>query len=105
MDFSKITVIIVAYKSEIVLDNCLQSIPPKVQIIIIDNSDNKEMKLKIEKKYNNVKYILSGENVGYSKANNIGLAKAKTEFALVLNPDTVIKKYIRELFKISKRIR
>ena len=104
MDLTKITVIIVTYKSELVLDNCLRSIPSQVEIIIIDNSDNNEMKLKIEKKYSNVRYILSGENIGYSKANNIGLAQTKTEFALVLNPDTVLKKNALENFsKLAKK--
>ena len=38
--------------------------------------------------FNNVKCILSGENIGYGRANNIGLKEVKTKYALILNPDT-----------------
>ena len=34
--------------------------------------------------------ILAGENLGYGKANNLGLKEVKTKYALILNPDTFI---------------
>ena len=33
---------------------------------------------------------IDGENVGFSKANNQGVAVAKGEYVLILNPDTVV---------------
>ena len=44
-------------------------------------------KQKIEREFENVKCILSGENIGYGKGNNIGLKETKTKYALILNPD------------------
>ena len=32
----------------------------------------------------------NGENLGYGKANNIGLKEVKTKYALILNPDKTL---------------
>ena len=37
-----------------------------------------------------VKLIVNKENSGFSKGNNIGVAKAKGEYLCILNPDTVV---------------
>ena len=38
--------------------------------------------------------ILTGANKGYAAGNNIGLTQVKTNFALVLNPDTILEKNV-----------
>ena len=45
----------------------------------------------VEKKFQNVKCELTNENLGYGKANNIGLQLVKTKYALILNPDTLLE--------------
>jgi len=92
MDIKDITVIITTFKSENKLYPCLNSIPESIKILVIENSDNEELKKKINLSYPNVECILTGSNMGYSVANNIGLSKVTTEFALVLNPDTLVEK-------------
>jgi len=86
----KITVVIVTFKSENVIYKCLSSIKDFYPVIIIENSDNKNFKKKIESEFLNVTCILAGENLGFGKANNIGLNLAKTEYVLLLNPDTLL---------------
>ena len=49
-----------------------------------------ELKKSIEREFTNVECILTGENFGYGKANNIGLKKVKTKYALILNPDATL---------------
>ena len=44
-----LSVIIVSYKSENVIENCINSIDPQIEIIVIDNSNNYELKKKSEK--------------------------------------------------------
>ena len=44
----------------------------------------------LNKNLTNVECILTGKNFGYGKANNIGLKKVKTKYALILNPDTTL---------------
>jgi GT2 family glycosyltransferase len=86
------TIIIVTFKSEKVIYKCLSSISNNYPVIIIENSNNKNFKKKIENKFINVKCILAGENLGFGKANNIGLRLAKTKYVFILNPDTVLHK-------------
>jgi GT2 family glycosyltransferase len=86
------TIIIVTFKSEKVIYKCLSSINNNYPVIIIENSSNKNFKKQIENKFINVKCILAGENLGFGKANNIGLRLAKTKYVFLLNPDTVLHK-------------
>ena len=92
MSIKDLTIIITAFKSDKIINNCLNSIADGVKVIIVDNSNNHKLKNEIEKEYSNVEYILSKDNIGYSRANNLGLNKSKTKYCLVLNPDTVLRK-------------
>ena len=44
-----LTVIIVSFMSEKVIHDCISSIPRDIQIIVVDNSNNKSFKNDIEK--------------------------------------------------------
>ena len=68
---------------------------------MVENSNNIKFKQIIEKKFNNVNCILTGENKGYAVANNIGLRLVKTKYALVLNPDTQLNSQSIQNFFIS----
>ena len=92
MKSKELTIVIVAFKSDKKIISCLESISNKIPIIIVENSDNVDFKKNIESKFKNVNCILTGENKGYSIANNIGLKLVKSKYALVLNPDTVLEK-------------
>ena len=98
-----LTVIIVTFNSEDKIFECIESIPSDIDIYVVENSDNKNLKSVLESKYSNVKCILTGSNRGYAAANNIGLRLVKTNYALVLNPDTKIKaNTIDNFFNFSK---
>ncbi len=100
-----LTVIIVTFISENVIHDCINSIPKDIKIIIVDNSNNKFFKNKIEKKYNNVRCILSEKNIGMGAANNNGLSKIHTDYGLILNPDVVLRNdTIDEIIIASKQI-
>ena len=98
MKIEDITIIVTTFKSDKKIDLCLESIDKKAKVIIIENSGNKDFKDLIEKKYSNIECILASEKLGYAKANNLGLKKVNTKFALVLNPDTILKKNTLENF-------
>ena len=87
-----ITIIIATFKSEDRIDACLNSIDSDIKVIVVENSKNQKFKNYIENKYQNVECELANDNLGYGKANNIGLRKVKTKYSLILNPDTVLKK-------------
>ena len=105
METNDLTIVIVTFKSEEKIFSCIDSIPSNISIQVVENSDNKAFKTKIEEKYSNVKCLLAGENKGYAVGNNLGLKKVTTKFALILNPDTVLSKNsIRNFFKTVKEI-
>ena len=79
-----LSIVIVTYKSESKIFDCLNSIPNKIPVFVIENSNSQEFKKKIENNYKNVSCILTGANKGYAAGNNIGLTQVKTNFALVL---------------------
>jgi GT2 family glycosyltransferase len=96
MNYNQITVGIVTFKSENTIFNCLKSIKKIKNIIIFDNSNDKELKDRIKKTYPRVKFFLSTKNLGYGAANNRIIQKSKTPYVLILSPDTILKKKCEE---------
>ena len=90
MSISNITVIIASFKSGEKIKKCLNSIDRQVKVILVENSNNTDFKKNIEKEFRNVECILTGDNLGYGKSNNLGLKKANTKYALILNPDATL---------------
>jgi len=100
-----LTIVIVTFKSEKVIDNCIKSISDQIKIIIVDNSNDENFKDTLEKKYENVECILSSSNLGMGSGNNLGLNNVKTEYALILNPDVILHdNTISEIINESKKI-
>ena len=89
---NELTIVIVTFNSELKIADCLKPIENKAEIIVVENSNNETFKKNLEKQYSNLRCILTGENKGYATANNIGLKNVKTNYALVLNPDTILDK-------------
>ena len=90
MNEKDITVVITSFRSENKIINCINSFSKSIKIIVIENSNDKNLKIKLEKNYTNIDCILSSENLGYAKGNNLGLSKVKTKYALIINPDAKV---------------
>ena len=100
-----LSVLIVSYQSDYVIENCINSIDSEIEIIVIDNAGNNQLKEKIEAKYKNVKCILSKENLGMGAGNNLGIKNVNKDFVLILNPDVTLEKSsIDEMILASKEI-
>ncbi len=101
-----LTIIINTFKSEDKIFSCLDSIDSIFKVLVIENSNNDELKKKIESLYSNVQCILTGKNLGYAKGNNLGLSKVNTKYALILNPDTTLEKNtIKNFFDTAEKIK
>lgn len=98
-----ITVIIVSYKSQITILNCIKSIKRFNKILILDNSNDKKLKNYIKKKYSKIHFFLSKKNIGYGAGYNFLLKKVKTPYALLMTPDTSFKEGTLNKFLISLR--
>ena len=81
----KISVIIVNYKSTKKTINFLKNIPNKYKIIIVDNSNNDDLSLKLEKKDNI--FIVKSKNNGYGAAINKGRKEINTSHFFAFSPD------------------
>ena len=100
-----LSVIIVSYRSDHIIKNCIDSIDSEIEIVVIDNSNNFEFKKKIEFEYKNVKCILSKKNLGMGAGNNLGIRNVNKDFALILNPDVSLENNcVDEIITASKEI-
>jgi N-acetylglucosaminyl-diphospho-decaprenol L-rhamnosyltransferase len=91
-----LSIIIVNWNTRDLLCNCLRSIeshsgPAEVQVIVVDNHSSDCSREMVAREFPRVTLINSGGNVGFAKANNIGLLHAKAPLILFLNPDTEIR--------------
>ena len=107
MTLKDITVVITTFRSSEKIINCLKSINKESKVLLIENSDDLNIKKNLEYEFENVECILAGSNIGYGRANNIGLKKVKTKYALILNPDTELDSvalinFLKTAEKISK---
>ena len=92
-NLKNLTIVIVTYQTnKKTLLNCLNSIDKEVKIVIVENSKNFEHKQFILSKFKNVNIICTGKNLGYGGGNNYGLKQVKTDYAFILNPDSVLDK-------------
>jgi len=90
----KLSIIIVNYNTKDLLKNCIDSITassPKFayEIIVIDNASSDGSR-EVINSYPDIKKIFNKDNVGFARANNIGIKIASGEYLLLLNSDTVV---------------
>ena len=83
-------IIIVSYKSLSKLDKCISHLGNNHKVIVVENSNNFTIKENIEKKFNFCEVLTNSRNLGYGAAANIGYKKINTDFALLINTDTLI---------------
>ncbi len=105
MSIKDITIVIASFKSEKKIKDCLNSIDKQAKVLVIENSNNLSFKENLEKEFSNVECVLAGSNIGYGSANNIGLKKVKTKYALILNPDaTLYPSALENFIKATEKI-
>ncbi len=96
---NELAIIIVNYNTRQLLDDCLDSIyradHPQggFQVVVVDNGSEDDSMEMVAKKYPAVIVIKNTKNIGFAKANNIGVAASDARFILFLNSDTVVKRY------------
>ena len=91
----KLSVVIVNYNVRYFLELCLHSVKAAIkdktaEIIVVDNASSDNSCQMVKTLFPEVVLIENKENLGFSKANNIGIKNAKGQFICILNPDTVV---------------
>lgn len=89
----KVKVIIVNFNSGNLLKECIESLSANCDeenfsICIVDNSSN-DLSLNFLEDYQEIELIKNKENLGFSRACNLGASNSTNQFYLFLNPDTI----------------
>jgi GT2 family glycosyltransferase len=90
-----LAIVIVSYNSRDELDVCLESVvgqtaPFPTEIVVVDNASSDGTVAHLRERWPSIRVIEAGGNVGFARANNIGIRATNSEFVLLLNPDTVV---------------
>lgn len=115
MNRSDLSIIIISYNTKKTTQNCLKSIYESLQnvelnyeIIVIDNASTdgsvKILEGYVDSKPDNFKLIKNDANLGFAKANNLGVKKAAGDYILLLNSDIVVlDNAIEKMFKFYQQ--
>lgn len=93
-------IIIVTYNGEKWIEKCLNSVNSNYRIIVIDNNSTDSTKEIIKRKFQYVQLLELDENIGFGKANNIGIKGAldkAADYVFLLNQDAWVEPSTIEL--------
>lgn len=99
-----LSVVIVSWNVMALLERCLSSIYASLQnplrtgkqdtlqceIIVVDNASTDGSPAMVRQRFPAVNLIVSDTNLGFTKANNVGIAHSSGRYLLLLNPDTEV---------------
>lgn len=89
----KVSIITINFNGTAVTADLLRSLEkityPSIEVIVVDNS-NKELGHQLPIDFPWIKYIETGENLGFAGGNNRGIEAATGEYLFLLNNDTEV---------------
>ena len=88
---SRVAAVVVTHHSAAVIGSCLDSIRGMGRIIVIDNASDDETLDIVARRAPEAEVIRNTVGVGYGNGANQGLERVSCEFALMVNPDSVLR--------------
>ncbi len=90
-----LAIIIVSYNVRDELHVCLESFvghtsPFPTTVTVVDNASADETPRMLREKWPSVQLVEAGGNLGFARANNLGIRATKSDYVLLLNPDTIV---------------
>lgn len=90
-----VSIIIVSYNTKNLLSECLRSIKYKThdveyEVIVVDNDSKDDTQGMLQAEFPWVRLIESNKNLGFGKANNLGMKNALGKYFFLLNSDTIL---------------
>jgi len=90
-----LSIVIVSYNVKALLKSCLTSVYNQAkgfsfEVFVVDNASSDGSADMVADEFIKVILIRNKDNLGFSKANNIGIKQSKGNNVLLLNPDTII---------------
>lgn len=89
-----VSAIVVSYNTRELLLQCIESLRAvscPLEVIVVDNDSADGSASAVRERQPDVKLIANGQNLGFSKANNLGLQAAAAPYVLVLNSDAAVR--------------
>jgi N-acetylglucosaminyl-diphospho-decaprenol L-rhamnosyltransferase len=90
----RLTVVVVTYNSAAEIGACLEAMSAAApatahEIVVVDNASADGTAALVRSRWPQVRVIEAGGNLGFARANNLGIRATSAELVLLLNPDTV----------------
>ncbi len=93
-----VSIIIVNWNVGALVVQCIESLyacggvaPERIELVVYDNASTDDSVAIIRTAYPRLRLEVLPENVGFGRANNLGLLATRAEFVLLLNPDTIVR--------------
>jgi GT2 family glycosyltransferase len=95
MSSPRVTVILVSYRSRATIDAALEELRPAhehgaLDCIVVDNKSDDGTAEHVRARHSWASLIEAGGNLGFGRGCNLGLARARSDYVLLLNPDAVL---------------
>jgi len=90
-----LSIVIVTYNSHADIGRCLSSLvehPPTIdhETVVVDNASTDGTAVDIRQRWTGIRVIDAGANLGFARANNLGIRQTHGGLILLLNPDTIV---------------
>jgi len=94
-DSPEVSVVIVTYRCARLLDDCLRSLEAQrgevaIEVLVVDNASGDGTASSAMRDHPWVDVEALDENLGFARANNRAIRRARGRAVLILNPDTVL---------------
>lgn len=110
-DQPKVFIVILNWNGRQLLEDCIKSLQdithPNYSILVVDNGSSDGSVQMVSQKYPQIEIIQNETNLGFSKANNIGINRALAkgaDYVLLLNNDVeVAPDFLHKLVEVAER--
>ncbi len=90
-----LSVVIINWNTKELLLNCIRSIKDTThkisyEIIVVDNGSHDGSQLAIKEQFPEVRLIENNQNLGFARANNIGISTSRGRYVCLVNSDVLV---------------
>jgi GT2 family glycosyltransferase len=92
LDMIELSIIVVSWNAKNYVQECLaslyaQSLSVSAEIIVVDNASSDGTPKMVRRQFGDVILIRNADNLGFAKANNVGIRAAKGKYLCLINSD------------------
>jgi N-acetylglucosaminyl-diphospho-decaprenol L-rhamnosyltransferase len=91
----RVSAVVVSYNAREHLLRCLRALEPDaalpLEVIVVDNASADGSAAAVREAFPAARVLEAGANLGFSRANNLGIREAEAPYVLLLNPDAELR--------------